>query len=676
MDINSQKAADGRPGGQILVVDDEYLTVEALRTRLQFEGYRSIGALSGGEALEILEASLLPGADPVDLIILARSMPEMNGLEVCRRIKSDPQLKHVPVLILTALASARDMVTGLDTGADDYVTKPYNERELLARIKALLRSSRMEQELFHRNQQLAALNKVVTAITSSIRRDDILSATLRGIPDLLPVEACSLLIEEPRDSRRFQRHLSIRGSQMPITQSIDPGQGLIGRVLQTGRFLISNAATGDPHFHPEPDRPGGQETRSVLIVPLVVKERVIGAIEAFNRRRGEFDSSDRDLLHSVAASVAIAWENAQLFGDLRRAYRQVEATAGTLQALFDGITDGLYIVDRQWRIVTANQGRAQQAGVAPTSLTGKTCFHALYRRKARCAACMMSETMESGAGMHWVERQLSSEGSSTEWELHTYPIFDRQGQVRQAILLRREVTEQRRLEASLAQAERLAAVGQLAAGVAHEINNPLTAIIANAQFLREDLAADGEAFQSAELIAKAGERASRVVRRLLDFARQEEAGQQAVDVNESLRESLILLEHQLSAAGIQLQSEWAPDLPSIRADPDRIQNIWLNLLVNARDALETQPGERIITTQTRRRGQQVEVIISDNGPGIPEKEISRIFHPFYTTKSPGKGTGLGLSTSYRTVDQLGGRIEINSELGQGTSVIVQLPIQS
>jgi two-component system NtrC family sensor kinase len=289
---------------------------------------------------------------------------------------------------------------------------------------------------------------------------------------------------------------------------------------------------------------------------------------------------------------------------------------------------------------------------------------------------MMSETMESGAGMHWVERQLSSEGSSTEWELHTYPIFDRQGQVRQAILLRREVTEQRRLEASLAQAERLAAVGQLAAGVAHEINNPLTAIIANAQFLREDLAADGEAFQSAELIAKAGERASRVVRRLLDFARQEEAGQQAVDVNESLRESLILLEHQLSAAGIQLQSEWAPDLPSIRADPDRIQNIWLNLLVNARDALETQPGERIITTQTRRRGQQVEVIISDNGPGIPEKEISRIFHPFYTTKSPGKGTGLGLSTSYRTVDQLGGRIEINSELGQGTSVIVQLPIQS
>ena len=354
--------------------------------------------------------------------------------------------------------------------------------------------------------------------------------------------------------------------------------------------------------------------------------------------------------------------------------RRLEATASTLQALFDGITDGLYIVNRRWQVVTANQGRARQAAAAPAELAGRSCFRALYGRDKPCAGCQVKQTLESGAGTHWVERQRSPDGLNSEWELYTYPIFTQTGSVSQTIVLRREVTERRRLEASLAQAERLAAVGQLAAGVAHEINNPLTAIIANAQFLKEDLPPAGEAFQSADLIARAGERTSRVVRRLLDFARQEEARLEAVDINASLQESLVLLDHQLNAAGIGVETRLAPDLPAIQANADQIQNAWLNLLVNARDALENQPGRRLVRILTRRQGDRIAIVINDNGPGIPAEEIPHLFHPFFTTKSPGQGTGLGLSTSYRTVEQLGGQIEISSEPGQGTSVIVRLPI--
>lgn len=665
-----------KPGGHILVVDDEPLVVDALCSRLEIEGHRTDGVHSGEEARQALEASLRPQASPIDLVVLDRAMPEIDGLQVCRWIKEDPRLSHIPVLMLTALVTAADKVKGLDTGADDYVTKPYHTDELLARIHALLRSSRIERQLYQVNQQLATLNKIITAITSPIKVDEILSATLRGIQHLWPVEASSLLLQDRKDGQLFRGRVISHGQESSLEGRIEPGKGLLGHVVQTRRSLMVNETAGDARFCPDCDKLGELVTRSAMIVPLMVKEKLTGVIETINKKGEPFSQGDLDLLRSMAASVVIALENARLFDNLRTAYRQVQASSSTLLALFDGITDGLYIVDRRWQLVAVNQGRARQASAEPASLVKHLCYQVLHDRKTPCPDCQVGTSWESGQGGEWVERQRSPDNLFTEWELFTYPIFDRTGHVIQAIILRREVTEQRRLEASLAQATKLAAVGQLAAGVAHEINNPLTAIIANAQFLKEDLADDDDAYQSAELIARAGERAARVVRRLLDFARQEGDEIQRVDINASLRESLVLLDHQLSTAKIQVLTQLEPNLPPINASADRIQSIWLNLLVNAKDALSKQPGARRIETLSRRQGEQIEVSISDNGPGIPAEQIPYLFHPFYTTKSPGKGTGLGLSTSYRTVEQLGGRIDIISEPGQGTTVTVSLPLLS
>jgi signal transduction histidine kinase len=185
-----------------------------------------------------------------------------------------------------------------------------------------------------------------------------------------------------------------------------------------------------------------------------------------------------------------------------------------------------------------------------------------------------------------------------------------------------------------------------------------------------------DSYQSAELIARAGERAARVVRRLLDFARQEELDCQALDVNDSLREAVTLMEPQLATAGILLMAHLDPGLPPVSASPDHILGIWLNLLINAQDALDGQRGERVIEIHSQRLDDYVQVSIIDNGPGIPADQLPHIFHPFYTTKAPGKGTGLGLSTSYLTAEQHGGRIDVISEVGQGTALIVKLPICS
>jgi two-component system NtrC family sensor kinase len=218
----------------------------------------------------------------------------------------------------------------------------------------------------------------------------------------------------------------------------------------------------------------------------------------------------------------------------------------------------------------------------------------------------------------------------------------------------------------------LAAVGQLAAGVAHEINNPLTAIIANAQMLKRKLSDNDELYEMVDLIARAGDRATQVVRNLLDFARKETYEFAPTNLNETIRKSIALIQHELVARSIDLTFEPDEAIPLIPASQDHLQGVWLNMLLNAMDAMENNHGEIRISTQLL--GKEIRVKIVDNGKGIPPERISRIFEPFYTTKEPGKGTGLGLSVCHRIVKQHGGHILVDSQVGIGTEFTVVLPI--
>jgi two-component system NtrC family sensor kinase len=239
--------------------------------------------------------------------------------------------------------------------------------------------------------------------------------------------------------------------------------------------------------------------------------------------------------------------------------------------------------------------------------------------------------------------------------------------------LEQDVTEKRRLEASLAQSEKLAAVGQLAAGLAHEINNPLTAIIANTQLLQRELKADEDIMEMIDLIARAGQRAAQVVRNLLDMARKEEYIFEPVDLDQTLQKAFALVQHELVARSIQLSYEPAEGLPKILASKDHLQGVWVNLLTNAIDSFE-ECDHREIRVATTMQNNEVRVIFMDNGKGIPSEKLNRIFEPFYTTKAPGRGTGLGLSLCHRIIKQHGGSIHVDSEVGVGTIFTVALPI--
>jgi len=419
--------------------------------------------------------------------------------------------------------------------------------------------------------------------------------------------------------------------------------------------------------------PGGGDLpamRSVVGVALPYGERRVGALGVGSERAEAYDLESARLLQIVGGQVASAIENARLFREVESGRRAILNGRNTLQALFDGILDGIYIVDRENRILAINRTQATWAGRDVRELIGMPARCALPGSEESLA--LIAETFRMGQPLFGSERWRTERDRWTEWEIHTYPISS--SQVERVVVVVRDVTEQCWLETSLARSEKLAAVGTLAAGIAHEINNPMTVVSANAQILREEIPSTHPYYGSVQLIARASERASKIVRNLLDFSRAEQFEFKPTDLARSIRESVSLVEPQLLKSDIQIVVDVDPELPAISASPDHLNVVWLNLLLNARDAIQETGRGGEIRIDARRHGDWVVVQVSDNGVGMTEEQLGHLYEPFYTTREPGEGTGLGLFTCYRTVTRHGGDIAVESQEGQGTTFRVTLPI--
>lgn len=528
------------------------------------------------------------------------------------------------------------------------------------------------------SREVAILNSVAKNLTSSLDLESVLAATIQGVKELFNVEVGWLALMDFDQGEMVFRRALISVSEWDFHYGVEKAKGVLGECLEDMKSILINNLNA---HHLEDELIGIKENiaHSILCVPLLVRGKAIGAIELINKLDGLFSQHDLDLLTTLGTSVAAAVENARLFHELTVANADLEASRweiarsrSTLLALFDHLDDELYIVNRFYGLVAVNKARADRAGMDPRDLVGRCCYDALFARDNPCPDCRVIETFQTGEKTYRTEHTRNASSQFLEREVYTYPIVAVHGEVSQTILQLRDITDQRRLEASLAQAEKLAAVGQLAAGVAHELNNPLTAVIANTQLMRQSGGRDPEENESLDLIEHAGKRAQEVVRDLLNFARQQEQEYRLVDVNASIRQALALIEHQWLKVNVRLNLELTSDLPPVRGNSDHLQTVWLNLLVNARDALEEQPGEVIIRSMHRERKVVVQVI--DDGVGIPSEQLSRIFEPFFTTKDPGKGTGLGLTTSYRIIKQHKGLIHFDSVPEQGTTVTIELPI--
>ena len=232
-------------------------------------------------------------------------------------------------------------------------------------------------------------------------------------------------------------------------------------------------------------------------------------------------------------------------------------------------------------------------------------------------------------------------------------------------------------QAHLFQSAKLSAIGEFAAGIAHEIRNPLTTIIGDAQLLMADMKPGQPEYESLKAIERSGKRASKVIGNLLSFSRQEEYELTPIDINSSIDSALSLIAYQIERSNVSIIKDLAADLPLVPASIHHLEEAWINLLINARDAIPAkQAGEIRITSRLDESGRAVQVFVSDTGVGIPKANLGRVFAPFFTTKDVNEGTGLGLYITYKTIDRHNGLIELDSEEGKGTTVTVTLPIEN
>lgn len=264
-----EKASERTERPRALVADDDPAMVELIHEVLKIGGWDVLVVGSGQAALDTLRREHTEGR-PVDVLLLDIMMPDVNGYQVMAEVKNDPLLADTSILLTTALTSISNKTLGLGMGADDYLTKPFDPRELLARVEAIMRIRRTEKALRQRNRELATLNKIGRAVTSSLDLDEVLVATMQGIREILHVEAGSLvLVDEETDELVFYKTLS--PEQGWITgRTFRQGEGIVGYVIATGQPYLVNDVANDPHFFPRVDGGADFTVRAVLCVPLIV----------------------------------------------------------------------------------------------------------------------------------------------------------------------------------------------------------------------------------------------------------------------------------------------------------------------------------------------------------------------------------------------------------------------
>jgi two-component system NtrC family sensor kinase len=418
------------------------------------------------------------------------------------------------------------------------------------------------------------------------------------------------------------------------------------------------------------------------VAPLVVAGHSYGALAL--AAAGALRPAERlvfaTLANLLAPAVAHAEQRRRLQSEVASRTRQIDEERRFTERIIDSLPFGLYVIDRDYRIQVWNRKRETGLqGVSRDEAIGRTIYEILHRQPAAMLRSEFEDVFATGRVQHF-SMESNSTGELRYYRITKIPMRAGDGGVTHVITVGEDVTEWREAQERFAQAEKLAAIGQLAAGVMHEINNPLATIAACAESLGlalDDLRAAGTAVppESGEYLRIVGgevQRSKRIVDRLLEFSRPKPLAPEPVDLNAIVEQTLFLLKHHSRFKRFAVEVDLASPAPVARGNGEQLVQVLMALLINAMDAMEV-PGRIDLRTVGRSVQGDVCIEVRDGGHGIPRGQLSKIFEPFYTTKAPGRGTGLGLSICYGIVAEHGGRIEVDSAPGEGSTFRILLP---
>ncbi len=349
--------------------------------------------------------------------------------------------------------------------------------------------------------------------------------------------------------------------------------------------------------------------------------------------------------------------------NLRRAAQEWRTT-------FDAITDFVSIHDRDFRVVRVNKAFADLVGMKPQEIIGKHCYEIVHRAKQPVANCPHKLTIETGRS---ATAEIYEPSLGKYLEVTTSPIFNGKGELVATVHIARDITEHKKMDEQLMLTDRLASIGELASGIAHELNNPLTSVVGFSDLLLEKDVPD-DIKEDLGTINREAKRTAQVVRNLLTFARRHELAKQSVGINGIMQRVLEMRAYEHKVNNIQVNTHFAADLPEVLAAGSQLQQVFLNITINAEYFMFEAHQGGTLTVTTERAGDIVKASIADDGPGIAKENLGQIFAPFFTTK--GQGTGLGLAVSKRIVEEHGGSIAVSNNVSGGVTFTITLPVHA
>ncbi|MEW5958667.1 MAG: ATP-binding protein, partial [Chloroflexota bacterium] len=469
------------------------------------------------------------------------------------------------------------------------------------------------------------------------------------------------------------------------------GEGIAGWVAERGEALIVHNVNTDPRFCADVDKFSGFTTQAILCVPLQTKGQTIGAIEVMNKKNGPFNQEDLSLLQALAVSAATAIENAQLYEEkiqtierLAEAQRQIEQLFQQAEALrafnediIQNMTNGLIAIDKDKRITAFNPAAASMLGCEKEQVLNQAIDQALDGAEALIK--VFEKTLASGQSYshqeiivrHWDGTDLPISVSTASL------ITSETGHPSPGVVgVLEDLSEIKALEAERRRLDRLAALGEMSAVVAHEIRNPMAGIGAGIEYLTRHIPPDSADFEGVKMVHGEIERVNRILEDILFVARPLQLSLSHENLPEIIASVIRRCQSRIEQSRVTVSRKFESHLPLLKVDRQRLEQVFTNLVINAVQAM-SHGGQLTIETSLGRLNQdqsahEVVVTIADTGPGIPVETQRRIFEPFFTTKA--KGTGLGLPVARRIIEEHGGNIQVESQEHQGTRFLIRLPI--
>lgn len=413
--------------------------------------------------------------------------------------------------------------------------------------------------------------------------------------------------------------------------------------------------------------------RSTISVPLY-HDRILGVLNFDSATPSKYSENDLHILLPVAKHMSIALENALLFEEISKEKKEWEKT-------FDAITDMVWIEDGRQQVIRANYTLLLKTGYTAVEVAGKQCREIFDNIGINTDECLCSDTISDKSPSF---RELKGTGGNI-FHFWAYPLMDEEGRLYAIVHYLKDVTAHKRLEQQLIRADKLASLGTLVAGIAHEINNPLGIIAGYSEALldraKDETLGKVKEFEDfpeyLETIHNEIFRCKKILKSLLDFSRPSGGTFRELDINELIKEVILLVNHKATKLNHAIKLNLKRNLPKLYADPGALRQLFMNIIINSLYFTHEKGGIVISTGMDTNQGaEMIKVSISDTGTGIPPDIISKIFDPFFTSKPAGEGTGLGLAICHKIVEEHQGTIDVESEFGGGATFIIRLPVQS